>query len=219
MKIGVIGDKLNLEEVQSRITNHDVIFVSTQDLTGGLENLDCVFHFTIDENPDHLESLRELTDLPVFLNSVKTSLAELAYLYGNLGTHVYGFNGLPGFFNRSVLEVTLQESDADIKGIMDPLGLEYLVVADRVGMATPRVIAMIINEAYYTLQEDTATAEDIDLGMKLGTNYPFGPFEWAKKIGVHHIYELLESLYQDTKDQRYKISPLLKREYLLLQHS
>ena len=61
----------------------------------------------------------------------------------------------------------------------------------------------------------TASEEDIDLAMKLGTNYPYGPFEWARKIGIKHIYEILEALYEDTKDERYKISPLLKKEFLL----
>ena len=83
-------------------------------------------------------------------------------------------------------------------------------------MVTPRIIFMIINEAYYTVQEGTATREDIDQGMKLGTNYPFGPFEWAEKIGLDNVYETLEAIYEDTKEERYKICPLLKREYLLL---
>ncbi|MEM9298321.1 MAG: 3-hydroxyacyl-CoA dehydrogenase family protein [Bacteroidota bacterium] len=109
---------------------------------------------------------------------------------------------------------SIDNSDS-LAGAMDVLGVDYLEVADRVGMVTPRVIAMIINEAFYTLQEGTATKEDIDLGMKLGTNYPYGPFEWMEKIGVQNVYELLESLFEDTKDQRYKISPLLKRDYLI----
>jgi len=90
-----------------------------------------------------------------------------------------------------------------------------VIVEDRVGMVTPRVICMIINEAYYTTMEGTATKEDIDLAMKLGTNYPFGPFEWALNIGVENVFELLEALYEDTKDDRYRICPLLKKEYLL----
>jgi 3-hydroxybutyryl-CoA dehydrogenase len=73
---------------------------------------------------------------------------------------------------------------------------------------------MIINEAYYTVQEGTACRTDIDLGMKLGTAYPKGPFEWSEEIGIDHVYETLEALYQDTKDERYKICPLLKTEYL-----
>jgi 3-hydroxybutyryl-CoA dehydrogenase len=73
---------------------------------------------------------------------------------------------------------------------------------------------MIINEAYYTVQEGTATRADIDLAMKLGTNYPYGPFEWCERIGLEHVYHLLEAVYDDTKDERYKIAPLLKKEYL-----
>jgi 3-hydroxybutyryl-CoA dehydrogenase len=74
---------------------------------------------------------------------------------------------------------------------------------------------MIINEAYYTVQEETATRDDIDRAMKLGTNYPFGPFEWCQRIGINHVYEVLEAVYEDTRDERYKICPLLKKEYLL----
>jgi 3-hydroxybutyryl-CoA dehydrogenase len=88
------------------------------------------------------------------------------------------------------------------------------VVADRVGFVAPRVICMIINEAFYTVQEGTASKEDIDQAMKLGTNYPYGPFEWCEKIGVIQVYELLDVVYNDTKDERYKIAPLLKQSYL-----
>ena len=67
--------------------------------------------------------------------------------------------------------------------------------------------------------EGTATREDIDAGMKLGTNYPLGPFEWATSWGIANIYELLEALYLDSKDERYKVCPQLKQEYLKLAYS
>ena len=73
---------------------------------------------------------------------------------------------------------------------------------------------MIINEACYTLQEGTATIPDIDLGMKLGTSFPKGPFEWANLIGVSEVYHTLKAIYEDTKDERYKICPLLKTKHL-----
>jgi 3-hydroxybutyryl-CoA dehydrogenase len=56
---------------------------------------------------------------------------------------------------------------------MKKLDWKYIQVEDRVGMVTPRVIFMIINEACCTLQEGTASMKDIDTSMKLGTNYPF----------------------------------------------
>ena len=100
------------------------------------------------------------------------------------------------------------------QGIAKSMGVQYLPVEDRVGMVKPRVIFMIINEACYTLQEGTASIEDIDTSMKLGTNYPYGPFEWCDKIGITAVFETLAALYEDTKDERYKICPLLKTKYL-----
>jgi 3-hydroxybutyryl-CoA dehydrogenase len=73
---------------------------------------------------------------------------------------------------------------------------------------------MIINEAFFTVQEGTASREDIDTGMKLGTAYPKGPFEWMNEVGIENVYLALEAIYNDTKDGRYKICPLLKKEYL-----
>lgn len=81
-------------------------------------------------------------------------------------------------------------------------------------MVTPRIVCMIINEAFYTVQEGTASKEDIDKSMKLGTNYPYGPFDWCSKIGIKNVFELLDAMYTDTREQRYKICPLLKTEYL-----
>lgn len=81
-------------------------------------------------------------------------------------------------------------------------------------MVTPRILMMIINEAYYTVQEGTAGKLDIDTAMKLGTAYPHGPFEWLQQIGIRDVYEVLDALYQDTREERYKICPLLKTEYL-----
>jgi 3-hydroxybutyryl-CoA dehydrogenase len=114
------------------------------------------------------------------------------------------------------LEVSLWKSEDEVvlKKICDDLKTEFLVVEDRVGLVTPRVICMIINEAYYTTMEGTATREDIDMAMKLGTNYPYGPFEWCKRIGIKHVYELLEALYEDTKDERYKIRKRFRKENL-----
>ena len=112
-------------------------------------------------------------------------------------------------------EVTGDESGVQLLDVLKEIEVRH--VGDRVGMVTPRVICMIINEAFYTLQEGTASREDIDSGMKLGTGYPFGPFEWSERIGIRHVYELLEAMWEDTHEERYKICPLLKKEYMKLQ--
>lgn len=57
-----------------------------------------------------------------------------------------------------------------------------------------RIISCIVNEAFLALTEGVATAEDIDRAMKLGANYPKGPFEWAEEIGANGIVQTLDSL-------------------------
>jgi 3-hydroxybutyryl-CoA dehydrogenase len=121
---------------------------------------------------------------------------------------------MPTFLSREIFEVSSSQN-ADLEKLEEACGrlnTKFAAVKDQVGLVTPRVICMIINEAYFAIQENIASRNDIDLAMKLGTNYPFGPFEWCEKIGIRNVYELLNAVYENTKDDRYKICPLLKKE-------
>jgi 3-hydroxybutyryl-CoA dehydrogenase len=73
-----------------------------------------------------------------------------------------------------------------------------------------RVISCIVNEAFLSLSEGVATAEDIDRAMKLGANYPKGPFEWTDEIGTGRILHTLDSL-RTTHGDAYLAAPLLRR--------
>lgn len=218
MNILIIGEDINFQESQQKFgLSHTYTFLNEhRDADNFLPNYDLVLDFIIDEEPDEFEMYATRT-ATVLLNTCKISLGELAFMVDNkLKSRIFGFNGMPTFLNREILEVSVwrKEDENDLKKICGSLNTKYQIVDDRVGFVTPRVICMIINEAYYTTQEGTASREDIDLAMKLGTNYPFGPFEWCERIGIKHVYELLEAVYEDTKDERYKICPLLKKEYL-----
>jgi 3-hydroxybutyryl-CoA dehydrogenase len=72
-----------------------------------------------------------------------------------------------------------------------------------------RVISCIVNEAYLTLSESVASAEDLDQAMKLGANYPKGPFGWAQEIGADTILEILDSL-RATYGDAYIAAPSLR---------
>ncbi len=220
MNILVIGEVENLNECKARFGDKHTYMFETdhREAERYVEINDLVFDFIIDEEPFQIEIYKDKVNGKVFLNSAKISLGELSNLAEHsLKAEVFGFNGLPTFLNQKILEVSLlkPEHETHLKEICESLSIEYLLVDDRVGLVTPRVVCMIINEAYYTVQEGTATREDIDKAMKLGTNYPYGPFEWCSRIGIKHVYELLEALYEDTHDERYKICSLMKKEYLL----
>src|SRR5688500_14352110 len=217
MKILVVGEIGQLEETRQKLGEHDYRHVTSHEAAANaLRESELAFDFLIAEKPEAMQIYAGNT-LAVFLNSWKIPLGAVCHtVRDTMKCTVFGFNGFPTMFNREYLEVSLlkPEEAPALKKICVELKTEYLVVEDRVGFVTPRVIAMIINEAYYTVQEGTASRGDIDLAMKLGTNYPYGPFEWCERIGLRNIYTLLEALYDDTRDERYKISALMKTEYL-----
>ena len=167
-----------------------------------------VFRFDSGMTPDYLINAAQLT---LF---VDTSHGELPSYFNK--AQLFGFCGLPTLLNRPLLEVSLYDeaNREQLAATCAALGTDYRVVADRVGLVTPRVICQIINEACFTVQEGTATMQDVDLGMRLGTNYPRGPFTWANAIGVARVYAVLDAMWQDTHDERYKVCALLKRQAL-----
>jgi 3-hydroxybutyryl-CoA dehydrogenase len=75
-------------------------------------------------------------------------------------------------------------------------------------------VSMIINEAYFALEENVSTKAETDIAMKLGTNYPFGPFEWGQLIGLPKIYSLLKALTVSETQSRYTPGKLLEQEAL-----
>ncbi|GAA4320880.1 3-hydroxyacyl-CoA dehydrogenase family protein [Flaviaesturariibacter amylovorans] len=133
------------------------------------------------------------------------------------GTPVEGIDdvvriaGWPGFLDGKLLEVAGEEAVRETtEAAAVALGKQLLWVPGGPGLVTPRVIAMIINEAYHALSEGVSTKEAINTAMKLGTNYPFGPFEWAERIGLKEVAALLQALAQ-TND-RYAPNALLLEE-------
>jgi 3-hydroxybutyryl-CoA dehydrogenase len=220
MNILIIGDEVNFKECQQKFGETHSYTLTHNQREGALlfHQLDLIFDFCIDKDPSQIEVYRGHPNAVAFLNTAKINLSQLAVnVHHQIDCSLFGFAGLPSFLNREILEASLYraEQKSKLEEICSKLNTKFQLVEDRVGLVTPRIICMIINEAYYTVEEGTATREDIDLAMKLGTHYPYGPFEWALKIGIRNVYEVLKAVYEDTKDERYKISSLLKKESTL----
>lgn len=77
-----------------------------------------------------------------------------------------------------------------------------------------RVLAMLINEAADALFWQIASAADIDTAMTAGVNYPKGLLQWAKEAGARHWVAVLDALYEEYREDRYRCSPLLRRNQL-----
>jgi 3-hydroxybutyryl-CoA dehydrogenase len=218
MNILVIGRQANLLECEQKFGPHHQYILAPEhrDAEKLVDSHEVIFDFIIDEEPYQFEIYTNKS-VTVFLNTAKITLGQLIHPFlPDLKGNFFGFNGLPTFLLTPILETSVfRPSDVGaLRSFCEKLATEFSVVEDRVGFVSPRIIGMIINEAYFTVQEKTASRNDVDVAMRLGTNYPYGPFEWCEKIGVKHVYELLEALFEDTKDDRYKVCPLLKKEYL-----
>jgi 3-hydroxybutyryl-CoA dehydrogenase len=79
------------------------------------------------------------------------------------------------------------------------------------GLVVMRTVAMLANEAFDTMLQGVASEPDIDLAMKFGVNYPLGPLEWARKIGLDHVLAVVDAVFEETRDPRYRASQLLRR--------
>ncbi|POX56824.1 3-hydroxyacyl-CoA dehydrogenase [Streptomyces sp. Ru71] len=79
-------------------------------------------------------------------------------------------------------------------GLFQALGKKVSVIGDVPGMIVARTVARIVDLAHDAVAKGVATEEDIDTAMRLGVNYPLGPFEWSRLLGPAWVHDLLEEL-------------------------
>lgn len=104
---------------------------------------------------------------------------------------------------------TSEETFATTKSLVMQLDKEVAVSQDYPGFIVNRVLIPMINEAIFALYEGVACAEDIDTGMKLGTNQPMGPLALADFIGLDTVLAIANVLFNGFKDPKYRPCPLL----------
>ena len=129
---------------------------------------------------------------------------------------VVGFATFYPLKDRKVIEISagLRTSEAALQQVQDyikSLGKETVKVKDAAGLTFPRILSLIINEAARSLEEGVAEADEIDVAMRLGVNYPIGPLRWADQIGLDEVLAVLEGLQRETGDDRYRPAPLIKK--------
>lgn len=198
-KIAVCGNEGNVLELKQFLPSHLQFQTIKEDtVPEAVNEFDALF--IMERN---FGVLNNEIKIPVFINEVTQTMQLL-----QLPSKVIRVNLWPGFADNAVWEIA-GELTSQHELILKELGKKFLLLADNPGLISARVISMIINEAYFTMEEGVSSEEEIDTAMKLGTNYPYGPVEWGKKIGLKKILELLRVL--STTNNKYHPAPLLEK--------
>jgi len=125
---------------------------------------------------------------------------------------VHFFNPVP---MMALVEIIrgLQTNDAThatAMALTERVGKTPISAGNRPGFVVNRILVPMINEAIFVLQEGLASAEDIDIGMRLGCNQPIGPLALADLIGLDTLLAILEAFHEGYSDSKYRPAPLLK---------
>ena len=91
------------------------------------------------------------------------------------------------------------------------LGKHTAWVGDAPGLVLGRIVCQLVNEASFAISEGIGSAEDIDAGYVHGLNYPRGVLAWADEIGIDQVLAVLDSLFEEHHDERYRAAPALRR--------
>ncbi|GKQ38740.1 3-hydroxyacyl-CoA dehydrogenase [Streptomyces sp. A012304] len=114
----------------------------------------------------------------------------------------------------SASQETSAQALSEAIGLFQALGKEVSVIGDVPGMIVARTVARIVDLAHDAVAKGVATEEDIDTAMRLGVNYPLGPFEWSRRLGRSWACALLDDLHQRDPSGRYAPSlALYKHSY------
>ncbi len=131
-----------------------------------------------------------------------------------LGLHF--FNPVPLMQLVEVVKTLVTETaavDAALE-FARKLGKTPILTTDRAGFIVNRLLVPYLLDAIRALEEGVGTIEDIDRGMKLGCNYPMGPFTLLDLVGIDTTYYIAEILYAEFRERRFAPPPLMKRMVL-----
>jgi 3-hydroxybutyryl-CoA dehydrogenase len=141
---------------------------------------------------------------------VDGSLAEL-----DLRGTAVGFHALPPFSESALVELTWSAGASETNSMradafFRSLGKHVERVGDAPGLVLGRIVCQLVNEAAFAVSEGVGSAEDVDVAMRHGYNWPRGPLEWADEIELDQVLATLDALHEELREERYRAAPLLR---------
>ncbi|NLZ70890.1 MAG: 3-hydroxybutyryl-CoA dehydrogenase [Clostridiaceae bacterium] len=187
-------------------------------LNKDLGDCDLIVEAAIENIKIKKETFKELDELckEETIFATNTSSLSITEIGNGLNRPVIGMH----FFNPApvmkLIEVipglnTPQELVEKITKIAEDLGKTPVEVKENAGFVVNRILIPMINEAVGLVAENVASVEGIDTAMKLGANHPMGPLELGDLIGLDVCLAIMEVLYNETGDSKYRPHPLLRK--------
>lgn len=221
--LGVIRKSLEKLSSKGKLSDSVETILDRFTATTRLEDLkdaDLVFEVIIENMEKKKELYRKIDQIckpeTIFCsNTSGLSITEMASATKRadrvVGTHF--FNPVPLMELVEIIRGndTSDETYMIAKDLCESFGKKSITVNEAPLFAVNRILVPMINEAIFVLQEGVATKEDIDLGMKLGANHPIGPLALADAIGLDVLLMVMETLYEETADSKYRPATLLKK--------
>jgi 3-hydroxybutyryl-CoA dehydrogenase len=143
------------------------------------------------------------------------SVTEAGFTSGQPQNVIGLQNPLPSvnekFYEISLGFETSLETAGKVAALLEKAGCSYAVMPETPAGIVLRTICAMINEAAFALQENLASASDIDTAMRLGMNYGLGPFQYADSLGLDRVLATLDYLHAETGDPRYRAAVILRQ--------
>ena len=183
-----------------------------------------VADLVIEAVPEHLDLKREIfgkldsavgADVILATNTSSLSVTELAVATRNprrvVGMHFFNPAPVQGFVE--VVRTVVSESEAvdDVVALVRRLGKEPVVVGDKAGFIANALLFGYLNHAVSMYEQRYASREDIDAAMRFGCGLPMGPLALMDLIGLDTAYEILDSMYKQSRDRLHAPSPVIKQ--------
>jgi 3-hydroxybutyryl-CoA dehydrogenase len=127
-----------------------------------------------------------------------------------------GFNLMPPLDEAKLVELTRLPTTQRFvceaaEHLFARLGFLSEWVEDAPGLVLGRIVSQLVNEAAFALGEGVGSADDVDTGLTLGLSHPRGPVEWGEAAGLEHVLAVLDGLWEERREERYRPAPLLRR--------
>lgn len=221
--ICLVGDEGLVKEYSALFQEKGISVLELKSLSSlktSARKISAAFELTLIMGDKKMKNLTALDEalpehIPVISSSVTSTILTQTHSLRHPGRFI-GIAAFPTLIANSLVELapslhTLKSTAETVTTLFTSVKKETALVQDSIGMVMPRILCQIINEALFTVQNDVASPNDIDEAMKHGTNYPHGPIAWGEQIGFSNVTGVLDAIYNNHHEERYRVAPLLRQ--------